>query len=362
MSRIVDIADIVRGLNAQIVPLCQQLLPHGRKVGNEWEVGSLQGEPGRSLKVHLSGGKAGWWKDFAGSTQGDAIKLIAGVLFNGDNREAVKWARGYLGYDVMDQAAFKLKQKELAARAAAVEKKQEAEDQQTRDQALRIFLSGQSNLIGTPVEYYLRGRAIRFDRLPKPPGSLRYVPALWNREKNQRMPGMVASIVRPGDGGVVAVHRTWLTQRGDSSWVKADLADPKMSYGKFSGGFIPLNRGRSNKPFSEAVKGEILVISEGIEDGLTSVMARPDLRTICAVSLANMLKIPLPEAIVEVVIAGQNDAMGSDADATLQKVVDRFRRDGKRVRVAKPPAGVKDFNDLIRTAPVVKPMGQENVA
>ena len=35
----------------------------GRKHSNEWRCGSIHGEAGNSLGVHLSGGRAGWWAD-----------------------------------------------------------------------------------------------------------------------------------------------------------------------------------------------------------------------------------------------------------------------------------------------------------
>ncbi|KKK75084.1 hypothetical protein LCGC14_2877310 [marine sediment metagenome] len=45
--------------------LCGQLLPAGRRHGSEWRVGSVAGEPGKSLGVCLRGAKAGVWADFA---------------------------------------------------------------------------------------------------------------------------------------------------------------------------------------------------------------------------------------------------------------------------------------------------------
>jgi twinkle protein len=57
---------------------CRWILPNGKKEGGEWCVGSLGGEAGKSLKVHLSGAKAGVWCDFAsGDDKGDLLDLIA---------------------------------------------------------------------------------------------------------------------------------------------------------------------------------------------------------------------------------------------------------------------------------------------
>jgi twinkle protein len=59
--------------NAQAV--AAMLLPGGKKDGHEWVCGSIAGEPGGSLKVHLAGRKAGVWADFATGENGDLIDL-----------------------------------------------------------------------------------------------------------------------------------------------------------------------------------------------------------------------------------------------------------------------------------------------
>lgn len=54
------------------------LLPNGRRVGNDWCVGSVKGEAGNSLKVCIEGENRGRWADFAeGDLSGDLIDLIA---------------------------------------------------------------------------------------------------------------------------------------------------------------------------------------------------------------------------------------------------------------------------------------------
>ena len=49
--------------------VAMHLLPHGKREGNEWSCGNLDGQPGRSLKVNV-GGKPGLWRDFADSGKG----------------------------------------------------------------------------------------------------------------------------------------------------------------------------------------------------------------------------------------------------------------------------------------------------
>jgi twinkle protein len=49
------------------------LFPNGKISGNEFCVGSLAGEPGESLKIHLRGDKAGVFCDFASGESGDLL-------------------------------------------------------------------------------------------------------------------------------------------------------------------------------------------------------------------------------------------------------------------------------------------------
>ena len=78
----------------QLPALVRQLYPQGHTEGREWVVGSLKGEPGRSLKIVLSGPKAGLWKDFAtGEGGGDPISLVAAVAGIGQAEAACRLAK-----------------------------------------------------------------------------------------------------------------------------------------------------------------------------------------------------------------------------------------------------------------------------
>ena len=65
---------------SHIEAICTRWLPDGKKAGHEWEIGDRHGTPGKSLKVHLSGSKAGMWADFStGDKGGDLVSLVAFV-------------------------------------------------------------------------------------------------------------------------------------------------------------------------------------------------------------------------------------------------------------------------------------------
>lgn len=98
-----DAAQVKQELNRQIEALCAELLPNGKRKGKEWCVGSLRGEAGGSLQVHLAGEKTGVWADFATGDSGDALDLVREVRGT-PLREAIKWAQDWLG--IADSAVF----------------------------------------------------------------------------------------------------------------------------------------------------------------------------------------------------------------------------------------------------------------
>lgn len=84
-----------QAINAAILRSPETVLgrefPNGRRHGNEFCMGSINGEEGLSLKVCLSGSKAGVWKDFAtGQKGGDIISLLAASLDCSQSEAACK--------------------------------------------------------------------------------------------------------------------------------------------------------------------------------------------------------------------------------------------------------------------------------
>jgi twinkle protein len=88
--------DIASLLARDAESVAKLLLPNGRRVGREWKCGSVGGESGDSLGVHLAGDKAGRWCDFATGQSGDLIDLwreAQGMTVPG----AIQAAKDYLG-------------------------------------------------------------------------------------------------------------------------------------------------------------------------------------------------------------------------------------------------------------------------
>ena len=73
-----------RTIRDNIETLCRHFFPNGKKAGDEWQVGNLQGEAGRTLNIHLEGDKAGVFQDFNTGEHCDfvlAIKIVRGLGF-----------------------------------------------------------------------------------------------------------------------------------------------------------------------------------------------------------------------------------------------------------------------------------------
>lgn len=90
-----DAGQISRMLAERAESIATSLFPNGQREGAEWCVGSVDGEKGKSLKVHLRGDKAGKWADFATGQGGDLLDLYCAVK-GADLPTALKWAKELL--------------------------------------------------------------------------------------------------------------------------------------------------------------------------------------------------------------------------------------------------------------------------
>src|SRR3546814_8276292 len=89
-------SELAQHLAANVEGGVRLLLPNGKVVGQEGRVGSVDGEPGKSRGVHMTGNKAGVWLDGETGQSGDLIGLwmaVKGVSL----RDACTEAMEYLG-------------------------------------------------------------------------------------------------------------------------------------------------------------------------------------------------------------------------------------------------------------------------
>ena len=335
-----DASELARMLARNVVRLVRDLLPNGHREGAEWMHASLAGASRRSLSVRLSGMKQGVWADFSSGDAGDSLDLVASVQYLGDKRKAIAWARSWMG---VADATTPTAERRMPAAPPGIDGEAEAR----RRAARRLLYSAQAAIGSTPVGAYLAARGIDLADLGSQPRSRRFHPALPNRESKRPWPALLAAVVNAADE-MVAVNRTWL-QQDDGCWIKARLCNPKMSLGPLSGGTIRLWHGASRKPLAQTPDGEVVVVAEGIETALSGALLCLDLRVLSAVSLPNMARIVLPPAVRSVIIAADNDGDNQAAARGPQRAIDRFKVEGRLVRIARSPVG-KDFNDVLNPA------------
>lgn len=327
--------------------LAAELLPNGREESGYWRTGSIADDAGQSLAVTLTGADKGMWCDHAASGPeggGNLIQLAALVLFGGDVGKALAWLNSRLGLDGLDPDRLARERAIARARSADAEAVQAEEREQKRRNAQALFLKGQP-IGGTPVEAYLATRGILLGELGRVPKSLAWHPEVTNREAGRKLPCMLASIVDL-NGRYLATHRTWIAPDGKGGWGKADLEQPKMALGSFSGGFIPLWKGSCRASMGAIAAGTDVYVSEGIEDGLSAAMAKSELRVIAAVTLGNIGAIALPDQVGRLVVIGQRDTHPKTLDA-MERAIGRQQEAGRDVYLTPPPAGFKDVNEAL---------------
>ncbi|MFT9025747.1 toprim domain-containing protein [Acetobacter indonesiensis] len=332
-------------LAVRIQALVMELLPAGRRDGHEWRCGSLAGEKGQSLAVHLHGARAGVWCDFAGGQKGDALDLVAHCLFGGNRRDAMAWAENWLGLSNTVTSAPVQRRPAIPEKPAS-SSELDREAQRMRAKARRLWQEGQP-IQGSPADAYLKGRGLDLRLLPHMPGSLRFHPGAWCAELQQPLPCMLGAIASPA-GKMIATHRTWIRQTPSGAWVKADLRAPKKVLGSFAGGCVRLTRGASGKALGVADLGSSVVIAEGIETSLAVALACPEMRVLAGVSLSNMGAVGLPQGINTVIIAGDNDGPHNHtARKALEAACQKFAEQGREVRLALP-ANEGDWLDVFK--------------
>ena len=188
--------------------------------------------------------------------------------------------------------------------------------------ALSIWRSSVSAK-GTLVEAYLAGRGLV---LPVPP-SLHFHRAL-RHPSGGLWPAMVALVTRGADATPLAIHRTFLARDGSG---KAPVDPAKAMLGPCRGGAVRLGD-----------PAEVLMVGEGIETCLAATQAT-GIAAWAALSTSGLHTLDLPEAIRDVVVLADGDDPG---EAAARDCALRWKRQSRRVRIARPPQG-SDFNDML---------------
>lgn len=208
------------------------------------------------------------------------------------------------------------------ARRKPVERELDRDDARRTEMALAIWQST-TPALGTPVAAYLASRGIH---LP-PSDALRFHTGL-KHPSGGFWPAMVALVTNGIDGTPIAVHRTFLAQDGGG---KAPVDPQKMMLGPCRGSAVRL-----------ADPGDVLMVGEGIETCLAAIQASGH-PAWAALSTSGLRSLDLPKDVRDVIVLADGDEAG---EAAARDCALRWKRQGRRVRIARPPQGL-DFNDML---------------
>ncbi len=322
MKRAYDIPALKAGLLSRIDQLVQDLAPGGKWQGRYY----FSLNPTRrdrnigSFWIVTRGGKTGAWCDAATGDKGDVIDLIRYCQQFETRGEALKWASQWLSLPPKCAAS---------PISAPIDARSDAEKARS---AARWFSKGVP-IRGTPAERYLaEARGIRLPAGEDWPLALRFFPSLKYPYNNHDYPVLMAAYTNH-KRQVCAVHRTFLQKDGTG---KAPVTSPRLSWPGFRGCVIRL-RSRPSRH---------LILAEGLEDGLSCMIAAPDCAVWAFGSLGNLVNVRVPK-VERVTVFKDNDWGNGGAQDQLLAGLEKLARQCRDVRMAMTPVG-KDANDGLR--------------
>jgi phage/plasmid primase-like uncharacterized protein len=275
----------------------------GRRVGATW-MARCPAHEDRKPSLSISAGRDGkvLVRCHAGCDQRDVIAIL---------RQRSLW-----------ETTWKSRSRFTRKRQDRVSDEPDADDLKRSEAAQAIWHMSQSPE-GTLVAAYLRSRGLVL------PAStdLRFHPGL-KHPSGGIWPAMVALVTDGMDGAPRAIHRTFIARDGAA---KAPVNPAKMMLGPCRGGMVRL-----------AHPGAFLMIGEGIETCLSAMQAT-GYPAWAALSTSGLRTLNLPPAVRDVIVLADGDEAG---EAAARDCALRWKREGRRTRIARPPKGT-DFNDLL---------------
>jgi putative DNA primase/helicase len=212
----------------------------------------------------------------------------------------------------------------FSRRASPVTAKEPDQDETMRTEAALAIWRATTPAANTAVEEYLSARGLHLS----PPPSIRFHAGL-KHPSGSFWPAVVALVTHGTDGMPLAVHRTFLTRDGTG---KAPVVPQRMMFGPCRGGVVRLGRPR-----------DWLMVGEGIETCLAAMQATGNVAW-AALSTTGLRSLDLPRDLRDVIVLADGDEPG---EAAARHCARRWKREGRRVRIARPPQGM-DFNDLLK--------------
>jgi putative DNA primase/helicase len=212
--------------------------------------------------------------------------------------------------------------KRFVSRSVTKRTEPDSDDVRRTEAALAIWQVA-SPAGGSLVETYLASRGLQ---LPPTP-TLRFHGSL-KHPSGDVWPAMIALVTHGSNHMRLAIHRTFLARDGAG---KAPVEPQKMMLGPCGGGAVRLGE-----------SSDVLMIAEGIETALSAMQATGQ-PAWAALSTSGLRSLKLPWGTRDLIILADGDDAGETAARECGR---RWQKEGRRVRVARPPQGL-DFNDLL---------------
>jgi hypothetical protein len=356
-----SVRDIALMLKPETERLCWFLFPSGKAIGGYFNIGSVDGEPGKSLKVNLRGPKRGGWVDYTvpkGHPRGDGdlLDLIQQAL-GLDKAGAVNEAKRFLHLENMDPNLMARARERAKVAQERAERRALGDVERRARNAHNLWRTSSPLVPSSPPVKYLAHRGIDFAKLGKLPGAIRFKPDMIHAElgRDRPQPAMITRMIAL-DGTTAAAHVTFLERRADGIWVKLrEVADKKKIFGPAwdLGAHMPLWKGAQNGTLRDIAPGTAVEVSEGIEDGLSFAMADPTARVVAAGTVGLIGQMRLPVQAGQLNILAQRDDKEQAVEALKeairkQQIAAREDRSERVVACRWPKRGFKDWNDWLR--------------
>ena len=320
MAGMVDFEAVNARALANLESLLRDWLPRGQRVGNEFQCGDWDGNPGKSLLINIKTGKG---SDFSSDEPvGDPIGICAKV-FRIDRVEAARKLAGMFGMEGGETKEYAPK---YDRPAVDMEKQQHEQDEYDEEKQSKLdkIVSELSDLRGTPAQLYLKSRGIN----GAPLNQFKF------RPNKSRGGGSLVCIARDNKGIIRAVQSVYLDAQGH----KANLAVKKRTNGFPAGCPIKIKGSDPNGP---------VLLTEGPEDALTLAQTTK-MEVWCTMGINFMSKIEEPKGRALIVVR-DNDEPGSKPDETMNKILAGFLDRGfTNLMCARPPLSIKDSNQLLQ--------------
>lgn len=329
-ERLPDIKEVARLLGDRAEEFCRVYLPAGRRQGEYWKVGGVEGHAGESMWVLLTGPKAGTWEDMATGEHGDLVHLIKANRQLPSMGAAVAEASAFLGGANVVAMAPRSGRVDTGAAGEVDDRRAKARRARAHKtwEKCRPLRSGEQS----PGALYLVRRKIPVEVA----SSLRWSPELFTQNdagNRVKAPALVARI-ETASGEFRGVQRIFLTRAGE----KADLGKggSKKGQGDLADGGVWFGNRQASR----------VVMTEGVEDALAAISVLPadtleNLAVVASTGGGRLHRVALPPTAREVVVLQDP---GRPAEETFEKLKERREADGLQVRAIRQ---AKDVNDAL---------------